>query len=163
MCLAMLMRHVVEMGSFHALCVSWAGLCCAWDCCGQMFPGRLQTCMFSVPCNVEGSKCRRKGKRKAGSTRRSSQAVPHPSTNRALRRLTSEVGRDPVHSTRYGRQRHLRIKKNPKTNFNQCLESVEHEPSGGGSGAGFAARARRTQAPRAPSAFPEAQDRSYFI
>ena len=30
---------------------------------------------------------------------------PHPSTNRALRRLTSEVGRDPVHSTRYGRQR----------------------------------------------------------
>ena len=45
------------------------------------------------------------GKRKADSTRRSSQAVPHPSTNRALRRLTSEVGRDPVHSTRYGRQR----------------------------------------------------------
>ena len=28
-----------------------------------------------------------------------------PSTNRALRRITSEVGRDPVHSTRYGRQR----------------------------------------------------------
>ena len=43
--------------------------------------------------------------RKAGSTLRSSQAVPHPSTNRALCRLTSEVGRDPVHSTRYGRQR----------------------------------------------------------
>ena len=42
---------------------------------------------------------------KAGSTLRSSQAVPHPSTNRALRRLTAEVGRDPVHSTRYGRQR----------------------------------------------------------
>jgi hypothetical protein len=42
---------------------------------------------------------------KAGSTLRSSRAVPHPSTNRALRRLTSEVGRDPVHSTRYGRQR----------------------------------------------------------
>ena len=42
---------------------------------------------------------------KAGSTLRSSQAVPHPSTNRALRRLTSEVRRDPVHSTRYGRQR----------------------------------------------------------
>ena len=42
---------------------------------------------------------------KAGSTLRSSQAVPHPSTNRALRRLTSEVGRDPVYSTRYGRQR----------------------------------------------------------
>ena len=26
-------------------------------------------------------------------------------TNRAMRRLTSEVGRDPVHSTRHGRQR----------------------------------------------------------
>ena len=45
---------------------------------------------------------------KADSTLRSSRAVPHPSTNRALRRLTSEVGRDPVHSTRYGRQRILK-------------------------------------------------------
>ena len=43
--------------------------------------------------------------RKADSTLRSSRAVPHPNTNRALRRLTSEVRRDPVHSTRYGRQR----------------------------------------------------------
>ena len=43
--------------------------------------------------------------KKADSTRRCSRAVPHPSTNRALRRLTSEVGRDPVHSTRYGRRR----------------------------------------------------------
>ena len=42
---------------------------------------------------------------KADSTLRSSRAVPHPSTDRALRRLTSEVGRDPVHSTRYGRWR----------------------------------------------------------
>ena len=41
---------------------------------------------------------------KADSTLRSSQAVPHPSTNRALCRLTSEVRRDPVHSTWYGRQ-----------------------------------------------------------
>jgi hypothetical protein len=46
-------------------------------------------------------------KQKADSTLRSSRAVPHPSTDRALRRLTSEVGRDPVHSTRYGRQRNL--------------------------------------------------------
>ena len=45
---------------------------------------------------------------KADSTLRTSQAVPHPSTNRALCRLTSEVGRDPVHSTRYGRQRKSR-------------------------------------------------------
>ena len=42
---------------------------------------------------------------KADSTLRASRAVPHPSTDRALRRLTSEVRRDPVHSTRYGRQR----------------------------------------------------------
>jgi hypothetical protein len=42
---------------------------------------------------------------KADSTLRTSWAVPHPSTNRALCRLTSEVERDPVHSTRYGRQR----------------------------------------------------------
>ena len=42
---------------------------------------------------------------KADSTLRASQAVPHPSTDRALCRLTSEVRRDPVHSTRYGRQR----------------------------------------------------------
>ena len=42
---------------------------------------------------------------KADSTLRTSRAVPHPSTIRALCRLTSEVERDPVHSTRYGRQR----------------------------------------------------------
>ena len=44
---------------------------------------------------------------KADSTLRSSQAVPHPSSDRALRRLTSEVERDPAHSTWYGRQRKL--------------------------------------------------------
>ena len=44
-------------------------------------------------------------RQKADSTLRYSQAVPDPSTNRALSRLTSEVRRDPVHSTRYGRQR----------------------------------------------------------
>lgn len=46
---------------------------------------------------------------KADSTPRASRAVPHPSTDRALRRLTSEVERDPVYSTRYGRQRHLKF------------------------------------------------------
>ena len=46
-------------------------------------------------------------KQKVSSTLRSSRAVPHPSTNRALRRLTSEFGRDPVRSTRYGRWRKL--------------------------------------------------------
>ena len=43
-------------------------------------------------------------KPKADSTLRYSQAVPDPNTNRALSHLTSEVRRDPVHSTRYGRQ-----------------------------------------------------------
>ena len=42
---------------------------------------------------------------KADITLRSSRAVPHPSTIRALCRLTSEVERDPVHLARYGRQR----------------------------------------------------------
>ena len=46
---------------------------------------------------------------KADSTLRTSRAVPHPSTNRALRRLTSEVRRDPVPSTRYGRQRNIML------------------------------------------------------
>ena len=41
----------------------------------------------------------------ADSTHWTSQGFPHPSTNQAMRRLTSEVGRDPVQSTRYGRQR----------------------------------------------------------
>ena len=54
--------------------------------------------------------------RKADSTLRSSRAVPHPSTNRALRRLTSEVRRDPVYSTRYGRQQiYLRASREPTT------------------------------------------------
>ena len=44
-------------------------------------------------------------KQKADSTLRYSQAVPDPSTNQALSRSTSEVRRDPVHSTWYGRQR----------------------------------------------------------
>ena len=42
---------------------------------------------------------------KASGTRRASQAVPHPSTSRALRCLTSEFGWDRVHSSQYGRWR----------------------------------------------------------
>ena len=38
------------------------------------------------------------------STRRTSQAVPHPSANRTLRRLASEVTGDSVHSVRRGRR-----------------------------------------------------------
>ena len=60
--------------------------------------------------------------RKADSTLRSSQAVPHPSTNRALRRLTSEVKRDLVHSTRYGRRRTSSV----VTHFSRGLMLVHH-------------------------------------
>ena len=44
---------------------------------------------------------------KADSTQKCSQVVPHPSTIRALCHLTSEVKRDPVHLTWYGRQRRM--------------------------------------------------------
>ena len=40
-----------------------------------------------------------------------SQAVSHPSTNQALRCLTSVIGREPVHSTWYGRS-HWQLKQN---------------------------------------------------
>ncbi len=53
---------------------------------------------------------------KPGSTLRSSRAPPHLSTNQALRRLTSEVGRDPVRSRRYGRQR-FRVAGAPRERF----------------------------------------------
>ena len=46
-----------------------------------------------------------KSKPKANSTLRASRAVPHPSTDRAFRRLTSEFGWDRVYSTKYGRWR----------------------------------------------------------
>ena len=52
--------------------------------------------MFQVKLLLANIFCR---STKADSTLRSSQVVPHPSTNRALSRLTSEVERDPVHST----------------------------------------------------------------
>ena len=45
-----------------------------------------------------------KAKNNADNTR-DSQAVPHPSTNRAQRCLTWQIGRDAVLSTWYGRQR----------------------------------------------------------
>ena len=49
-------------------------------------------------------------KKEADSTSRSSQAVPHPSTNQALSCLTAEVRRDLVHLTRYGRQRYFQTR-----------------------------------------------------
>ena len=50
---------------------------------------------------------------KAYSTPRGSQAVPHLSTNRALRCLTAEFGRDPVCSTRYGRKHKIQLTPHP--------------------------------------------------
>ena len=90
----------------------------------RRFPGKTkcQENLANLPCpkTIEPSRRKRKhyiferirwnlaSSAKADSTLRSSQAVPHPSTNRALSRLTSEVRRDPVYSTRYGRQRQLK-------------------------------------------------------
>ena len=47
--------------------------------------------------------------KKANSTLRASRAVPHPSTDRAFRRLTSEFGWDRVYSTKYGRWRKPKV------------------------------------------------------
>ena len=49
--------------------------------------------------------------RKKNNSTRYSQAVTHPSTNRALRCLTSVFGREPVISTWYGRCRRNRQTK----------------------------------------------------
>ena len=61
------------------------------------------------PCTLQIDEQGQTEGKRADSTLRSSQAVPHPSTDRALCCLTSEVERDPVHSTRYGRRRNLAI------------------------------------------------------
>ena len=47
--------------------------------------------------------------KEASSTLRTSRAVTHPGTIRALRSLTSEFGWDPVHSTQYGRWRNAHL------------------------------------------------------
>ena len=81
--------------------------------------GRLQSPIASRGIGVmEGEQV------KAGSTPGSSQAVPHPSTNRALCRLTSEVERDPVHSTRYGRQRQKFTRS-----FKFCCSRAANDPT----------------------------------
>ena len=49
-------------------------------------------------------------KRNAYNTRYS-QAVTHPSTDRARRCLTSVIGREPVFSTWYGRRQQMKINK----------------------------------------------------
>ena len=83
-------REVLKVAAFVRVFVSFD----QWRCCAKETRGATRSV----------NKTHHKN-RKADSTLRSSQAVPHPSTNRALRHLTSEFRRDPVHSTRYGRQR----------------------------------------------------------
>ena len=67
-------------------------------------------------------------KKKVNGTRRASQAVPHPSTDRAFGCLTSEFRWDRVYSTEYGRWR-----KGTATNW---------LPPGGEASRLFALRAR---------------------
>ena len=67
-------------------------------------------------------------KQKANSTLRASRAVPHPSTDRAFHRLTSEFRWDRVYSMKYGRWRrqtklhhsHVDIRKVPER-YNKTL------------------------------------------
>jgi hypothetical protein len=74
--------------------------------CSVVLRGRADALGLSMLCGFGRGKML--GVRvKADSTLRTSRAVLHPSTNRALFRSTSEAERDPVHSTRYGHQRTL--------------------------------------------------------
>ncbi|GBP70578.1 hypothetical protein EVAR_54388_1 [Eumeta japonica] len=52
---------------------------------------------------------------------RCSQAVTHPSTDRARRSLTSVIGREPVDSAWYGRWR-----RSHKANITRCSQAVTH-------------------------------------
>ena len=77
----------------------------AWHSCSVGVCRSSDRCLLPAPEKITFSPGGvRRASQKADSTLRSSRAVPHPSTNRALRHLTSEVRRDRVHSTRYGRQ-----------------------------------------------------------
>ncbi len=70
---------------------------------------------------------------KADGTLRTSRAVPQPSTNRALCRLTSKVERAPVHSTRYGRQltffAHQAYPEHVAFTLANCSGQVQHTRS----------------------------------
>ena len=63
--------------------------------------------------------CDEKKQKKASGTQRASQAVPHPSTDRALQSLTSEFGWDRVYSMQYGRWQVLSLFLN--VSFNDLL------------------------------------------
>ena len=72
-----------------------------------LFHGRLlhdRKLKQNAACGLRGENGQKKAKRNAYDTWYS-QAVPHPSTNQAQRCLTSQIGRDAVFSTWYGRRR----------------------------------------------------------
>ena len=98
-----LMDKASASGAGDSRFESWAGHC--HSVVNALRPGLSAAHRLTLPLPP----CMHAEGKKAGSTRGCSQAVPHPSTNRALCRLTSEVERDPVHSTRYGRQRKVRL------------------------------------------------------
>ena len=55
---------------------------------------------------------------------RDSQAVTHPSTNRARRCLTSVIRREPVYSTWYGRRQRRMSKTQPQHKIDTVLGSI---------------------------------------
>ena len=78
---------------------------------------RTRPCRKKNHCShVDSTKFDPKNK-KANSTLGPSRAVPHPSTDRAFRRLTSEFGWDRVYLTKYGRWQELTTTKSLDSNF----------------------------------------------
>ena len=99
----MLLRRGLESARMGRACPAAAPspMGRALDCLSPRWAAPRGGARGAAPRGGRGA-CSEKEK-KASSTPRDSQAVPHPSTNRALRCLTAEFGRDPVFSTRYGR------------------------------------------------------------
>ena len=65
------------------------------------------------------------GLRKAYGTRYS-QAVTHPSTNRARRCLTSVIRREPVYSTWYGRRQREKCKMEGRDKYKDSFDGLFH-------------------------------------
>ena len=57
---------------------------------------------------------------------RDSQAVTHPSTNRARRCLTSVIRREPVYSTWYGRRQREKCKMEGRDKYKDSFDGLFH-------------------------------------